>query len=57
MLALDQTIGKPPSRWLVADTLQGAYVLLRTTVDKDSDAEQKLERPASGEATPGDRAA
>lgn len=47
MLALDQTTRKPLSRWLVADTSQGAHVLLRTTVDKDSDAEQKLERPAS----------
>ena len=31
----------------MADTSQGAHVLLRTAFDKDSDAEQKLERPAS----------
>ena len=45
MLALGQTTGKPPSQWLVADTSQGPHVLPRTAADRDSDAEQTLERP------------
>lgn len=36
--------GKPPSQWSVTDMSQGANVLLRTAVDKDSDLGHMVER-------------
>lgn len=48
--------GTPPSQWLGTGISQGAGVLLGTTVGKDSDFEQMVERPVLQEVTLGDRA-